>query len=199
MRWHHCPLSVRNILEGQGTLRLGDQGNGRRQLPWKVSRQAQDRTRDTLLCHRRLQPRERLSFQMVHYWRITILKINLPPYERDQIEGNMLLCFLVLSMANKPLKMLCRTKSWIMQERAVKSRWRAGCCNKLPEKPQEGYCRQELKAKTLCSESCGNVQKDKGKKPEDWENWGWGRWEDQVISSNNRGHESHPMNCEVSL
>lgn len=50
----------------------------------------------TQRCHRRLQLREGLSFQMVHYWRITILKINSPPYERDQIEGNMLLCFLVL-------------------------------------------------------------------------------------------------------
>lgn len=52
-----------------------------------------NRAQDFFLSHKSLPRRDSLPFQMVHYWRITILKINYTPYERDQIKGNMLLCF----------------------------------------------------------------------------------------------------------
>lgn len=96
MRWHHSPTSVRNGLEKTRDVETWRPGEREETASLKGEQAGRGPDTDTALCHWRLQLREGLSFQMVHYWRITILKINSPPYERDQIEGNMLLCFLVL-------------------------------------------------------------------------------------------------------
>ena len=75
MRWHHSPASVRDLQKGQVT-NLETRGTGGGSFPekWPGRLSRDSRAHDSFLSHRRLQLRERLSFQMVHYWRITIKK-----------------------------------------------------------------------------------------------------------------------------